>query len=141
MKVIKLRTLRKNKALAAETVVSQIYIENTNTIITISGIISMINSIIFSQIFTSVTAVSKHVVFNHHSNIHHSGEGLALGHMGILPFPRPPAILATFDRGGLVFGKNDEEQHQCSLVSCPNRPNFVNFTPLPNANSLMLGFS
>jgi hypothetical protein len=36
--------------------------------------------------------------------------------MGILPFPRPPAILATFDRGGQVFGKNDEEQHQCSLV-------------------------
>ena len=69
MKVIKLRTLRKNKALAAETVVSQIYIENTNTIITISGIISMINSIIISQIFTSVTTVSKHVVFHHHSNI------------------------------------------------------------------------
>jgi len=85
MKVIKLRTLRKNKALAAETVVSQIYIENINTIIAISGIISMIKSIIISQIFTSVKTVSKHVVFHHYSNIHHSGEGLALGQWASYP--------------------------------------------------------
>ena len=57
--------------------------------------------------------------------------------MGILPFPRPPAILATFDRGRLVFGKNDEEQHQCSLVNIVRMLSILLGCQMPTVLSLV----